>query len=85
MANLKFQSLLWDVTRTKPALNLRPGVFYNGIEGFSIRVKEKNDEDRRTEGHPDLRSSRRRGTAIAPWCMPNGAACSAAPTATTCC
>jgi len=43
MANLKFQSLLWDVTRTKPALNLKSGVFYNGIEGFSIRVREKND------------------------------------------
>lgn len=44
VANLKFHSLLWDVTRTKPALNIRPGVFYNGIEGFSIRVKEKDEE-----------------------------------------
>ncbi len=44
VANLKFHSLLWDVTRTKPALNIRPGVFYNGIEGFSIRVKEKDQE-----------------------------------------
>ena len=43
LANLKFHNLLWDVTQTKPALNLRPGVFYNGIEGFSIRVKEKDD------------------------------------------
>jgi len=44
VANLKFQSLLWDVTRKKPAMNLRPGIFYNGIEGFSIRVMDK-DED----------------------------------------
>ena len=44
IANLKFQSLLWDVTRTKPALNLKPGVFYNGIEGFSIRVREKDND-----------------------------------------
>lgn len=43
VANLKFQSLLWDVTRAKPALNLRPGVFYNGIDGFSIRVGGKDD------------------------------------------
>lgn len=44
VANLKFQSLLWDVTRKKPALNLKPGVFYNGIEGFSIRVMAKDDD-----------------------------------------
>jgi lipopolysaccharide export system permease protein len=44
VANLKFQSLLWDVTRKKPAMNLRPGIFYNGIDGFSIRVMDK-DED----------------------------------------
>ncbi|MCB0794109.1 MAG: LptF/LptG family permease [Flavobacteriales bacterium] len=42
VANLKFHSLLWDVTKKKPALNLKPGVFYNGIDGFSIRVKEKD-------------------------------------------
>ncbi len=44
VAELKFRSLLWDVTRKKPAMNLRPGVFYNGIDGFSIRVMDK-DED----------------------------------------
>ncbi len=43
IANLKFQSLLWDVTRAKPALNLRPGVFFGGLDGFSIRVGDKND------------------------------------------
>ncbi|MBZ0206361.1 MAG: LptF/LptG family permease [Flavobacteriales bacterium] len=43
VANLKFQSLLWDVTRTKPALNLQPGVFFGGLDGFSIRVGEKDD------------------------------------------
>ncbi len=42
VANLKFKSLLWDVTEKKPALNITPGVFYNGIEGFSIRVAEKD-------------------------------------------
>ncbi len=44
IANLKFKSLLWDVTEKKPALNIKPGVFYNGIEGFSIRVMEKDVE-----------------------------------------
>ena len=42
IANLKFKSLLWDLTEKKPALNIKPGVFYNGIEGFSIRVMEKD-------------------------------------------
>jgi lipopolysaccharide export system permease protein len=44
MANLKFRSLLWDVTEKKPALNLKPGIFYNGIDGFSIRVADKDSE-----------------------------------------
>jgi lipopolysaccharide export system permease protein len=44
VANLKFHSLLWDVTRKKPALNLQPGIFYNGIDGFSIRAMQKDDE-----------------------------------------
>ncbi|MBP9160008.1 MAG: LptF/LptG family permease [Flavobacteriales bacterium] len=44
IANLKFQSLLWDVTRAKPALNLRPGVFFGGLDGFSIRVGGKDDK-----------------------------------------
>jgi lipopolysaccharide export system permease protein len=43
-ANLKFKSLLWDVTHTKPSLELKPGVFYNGIEGYSIRISDKDKE-----------------------------------------
>lgn len=44
VANLKFQSLLYDVREKKPALSLKPGVFYNGLSGISIRVMDK-DED----------------------------------------
>ena len=44
VANLKFRALLFSVTKKRPALNLQEGVFYNGIEGFAIRVDEK-DED----------------------------------------
>ncbi|HRF80747.1 MAG TPA: LptF/LptG family permease [Flavobacteriales bacterium] len=44
VANLRFHSLLWDVTRKKPALNLQPGIFYNGIDGFSIRAMQKDDD-----------------------------------------
>jgi hypothetical protein len=32
------------VTKQKPALNLTEGVFYNGIEGFAIRVDEKAED-----------------------------------------
>lgn len=40
-ANLKFKSLLWDVTRKKPSMELKEGIFYNGIEGYSIRIDSK--------------------------------------------
>lgn len=44
IAELKFRSLLWDVTQKKPALNLQPGVFYSGIDGFTIRVMGKHED-----------------------------------------
>lgn len=44
IANLKFRSLLYSVVEQRPALNLNSGVFYNGIEGFSIRVKDKDKD-----------------------------------------
>jgi lipopolysaccharide export system permease protein len=43
-ANVNFRALLYSVTRQRPALNIRPGVFYTGIEGFSIRVESKDTE-----------------------------------------
>lgn len=49
VANLRFHSLLWDVTRKKPAMNLRPGVFYNGIDGLSIRVRDKAEDGTLTD------------------------------------
>lgn len=44
LANLKFKSLLWDVTHTKPSLELAEGVFYNGIDGYSLRVTKKEKD-----------------------------------------
>ncbi|MCX6281090.1 MAG: LptF/LptG family permease [Bacteroidetes bacterium] len=43
-ANLKFLSLLYDVREKKLAFNLREGVFYNGIDGFVIRVGKKDTD-----------------------------------------
>jgi len=41
-ANLKFLSLLFDIREKKLAFNLREGVFYNGIDGYVIRVGKKD-------------------------------------------
>ncbi len=41
MANLKAYSLLWDVRQQKLALDIREGVFYNGIPGYTIKVDRK--------------------------------------------
>lgn len=43
VANLKFGALLYDITQQKPGIDLKEGIFYNGIEGFSIRVKKKEN------------------------------------------
>jgi len=50
VANLKMGALLWDITQQKPSLNLKPGIFYNGIEGYSIKVDHKNNETGFLEG-----------------------------------
>ena len=44
IANLKSGSLLYSIQKQKPALNIKVGVFYNGIEGYSIKVDEKSDD-----------------------------------------
>lgn len=44
IANLKFRTLLFSIVQQRPTLNLQSGVFYNGIEGISIRVMDKNIE-----------------------------------------
>jgi lipopolysaccharide export system permease protein len=41
-ANLKMQSLLYDVTQKRPEFNIREGIFYNGIDNYSIKVAHKD-------------------------------------------
>lgn len=45
VANLKSKTLLSDIVYAKPAFDLKEGVFYDKINGYSIKigVKEKND------------------------------------------
>ena len=40
--NLKAMSLLYDIKKQRQELQIREGVFYNDIEGYSIKVGEKN-------------------------------------------
>ncbi|MCO6496295.1 MAG: LptF/LptG family permease [Chitinophagaceae bacterium] len=44
VANLKFARIYHDIYRKSPAFDLRPGVFYNGFSGFSIKVAEKKHD-----------------------------------------
>ena len=43
-ANLKLYSLLYDVQQVKPTMVLRPGNFYSGIDGYVIRISDKDVE-----------------------------------------
>src|SRR5690606_729674 len=42
--NLKTFSLLYDIRMKSPALDIKAGVFYAGIPGYSIKVNEKVGE-----------------------------------------
>jgi lipopolysaccharide export system permease protein len=40
-SNLNAYSLLWDIRQKKPSLDIKEGVFYNGLTGFSIKANKK--------------------------------------------
>ncbi|HJW27939.1 MAG TPA: LptF/LptG family permease, partial [Saprospiraceae bacterium] len=45
LANLKYQSRLYDIRNQKPTLSIEPGVFNEDFRGYSIRVGKKlNDK-----------------------------------------
>ena len=44
VANLKGQSLLINITKSKPAFHITPGIFYNGFEGYSIKIGQKQGD-----------------------------------------
>ncbi len=44
-ANLKALSMLYDIKQKKPSLDLKEGVFYDGIPNYSIKVTEKFNDD----------------------------------------
>ena len=44
-ANLKALSLLYDIKRKKPSMDLKEGQFYNGIPGYTIKVQKKISDE----------------------------------------
>jgi lipopolysaccharide export system permease protein len=42
--HLKAGRLLYDVRSSKPAVNIKESIFYNGIEGYSIRIGKKDND-----------------------------------------
>lgn len=44
VANLKFYSLLYSVRQQRPELELKERVYYDGVDGFRIKVEHKNRE-----------------------------------------
>ncbi len=45
VAQLKFQTLLYDITVAKPAFNLKEGVFFKDFEGFTIKIGKKEKDN----------------------------------------
>lgn len=42
IANLKNGSMIYDIQKKKPALNIKEGIFYKDIEGYSMKINQKN-------------------------------------------
>lgn len=42
VANLKWGALYYDLLHQKPAFDLKEGVFYNGIQDYSIKISSKD-------------------------------------------
>lgn len=45
IANLKMNTLKYDIIMTKPAFDIKEGVFYDRIEGFVIKIGKKEKDD----------------------------------------
>jgi lipopolysaccharide export system permease protein len=45
IVNLKFNNLKYDVIVTKPAFDIKEGVFYDKIDGFIIKIGKKEKDD----------------------------------------
>ena len=48
-ANRKARTLMYDIQMKRPELNIQAGTFYNGIDGFSIKIGSKDPETNKLE------------------------------------
>lgn len=59
--NLKWRSLLYDVTHKKPALDIKERIYYNGIDGYIIRVGKKEKDGQTLQDLTIYDHTQRRG------------------------
>ncbi len=45
----KARTLLWDIRKKKPDINIQAGTFYNGVPDFSIKIAKKDPQSNRLE------------------------------------
>lgn len=46
VANLRAKSLLYDITNSKPAFNIKAGIFYTDIPDYTIKVARKEKDNK---------------------------------------
>jgi len=78
IANLKYQSRLYDIRNQKPTLSIEPGVFNEDFRGYSIRVGKKErdnetiedimvyDDSQRNKGELQLVTAKRGRMYVSP-------------------
>lgn len=64
IANLKMRSLLHDIRKQRPEMQIRPGEFYNGIDKYKIRIDDKNPETNMMYGLQIYDHTERNGNRI---------------------
>jgi lipopolysaccharide export system permease protein len=57
----KARTLLWDIRRKKPDINIQAGTFYNGVPDFSIKITTKDPVTNRLDNLIIYDHSERRG------------------------
>ena len=43
VANLKWRTIIYNIQQKKPTFGITEGIFYTDIDGYAIKVEEKND------------------------------------------
>ncbi len=61
VANLKMRLLLHDVRQQKPAVSIQPGIFYDEIDNYTIKIDRRQDDGRTIEGVVIYDHSRQQG------------------------